>query len=194
MKLKELEKQFSQARLKAEHTIPTGPRHPWSPQLRQAQLLVMYYKLWLSQYNNHKDFHHQRQRYGLTNIQDPTNKSQAQQLLRKAQTQLKDVILHAGSIRERHLEDRADMAARSGNMTKAKAIQAIKRQEALQQMYRKIRRITKRIKNNGFTHLIVTQQEQRQIITEPQDMFHHLIARNLRHFGQDNGTPLHNIR
>ena len=51
VKLKELEQKFSQVRLKAEHTLPTGPHHPWSPQLRQAQLLVLYYKLWLSQYS-----------------------------------------------------------------------------------------------------------------------------------------------
>jgi len=132
-----LEQQFTKARLDAEKSLPKGPQHPWSPQLRQAQQSVLYYKLWVSQYTHHKDFHFHRQKYGLQNLQDPQNKTQAQHLLRQAQSHLKEVILQAGNLRERHLEERSEHAAHLGSKSKVQAIKTIKRLEALQQMYKK---------------------------------------------------------
>ena len=56
-------------------------------------------------------------------------------------------------------------------------------------MYRKIRRCTQQGASNKFTRLIVNQQQQEQIITEPEEVFQHLICRNRKHFSQAEGTP-----
>ena len=45
-----MENNFTSARLNAARQLNNRPRHPWSPKLRQAQLTVFYYKMWISQY------------------------------------------------------------------------------------------------------------------------------------------------
>ena len=56
-------------------------------------------------------------------------------------------------------------------------------------MYRKIRRLTAKGGSKRFTHLILPVQDREILINDPQDIFHHLIARNCQHFGQAEGSP-----
>jgi len=184
-----LETQFTLARLKAEKTLQRTSRHPWSPRLRQAQMLVTYYKQWVSQYKTQRNLQTNRQRLQLENIPDPKNLTQAQHYLRQAQKTLKETINHAQQLRELHLEDRAQAAQNLNNVTKTQAINQIRKVEALKNMYRRIRRLTTNGDAKRFTHLIVTTQDHDNMIQEPEEIFQHLIHRNTKHFSQANGTP-----
>jgi len=77
----------------------------------------------------------------------------------------------------------------TGNHDKAKAIQHIKRVETLKRMYAKIRALKHRKNHGQFNHLIVSNPQSEQVITNPDEMVHHLIIRNQQHFGQAQGTP-----
>jgi len=146
----ELEEQFTTARLKAEKPLKTMHRHPWSPALRNAQLTVYYYKMWVSQHRTSQDSSVQRQRLQLKQIRDPTTLKQAQHLLRQAQQHLKQVILKADTIRTAHLEERAQHAMLLGHSSKAKAILNLKRAEHLKAMYTKLRQLKTMGSTNQF--------------------------------------------
>ena len=188
-KVQLLEQQYTLARLQAEKSLQHHPQHPWSPKLRNAQLTVSYYKIWLSQFRNSLDLSSQRDRLSLQNMADPTSHTHAQHLLRKAQKQLRETITQAQDLRDIHLEDRAQVAQQTGQLSKSQAISNIKRAEKLKQMYRKIRRLTAKGGSKRFTHLILPVQDQEIMINDPQDIFHHLIVRNCHHFGQAEGSP-----
>ena len=128
--LKTLENSFAQARLAAERVLHKYSRHPWSPKMRQAQLQVLYYKLWLSQYKTGNDYTTQHNRLNLKDVHAPDSKQATQRLLRQAQNQLRQVKLQATLLREQHLEDRVLLANIQGDLRKAQAIRAIKTAEA----------------------------------------------------------------
>ena len=184
-----LERQFTTARLKAAQQLKQKSKHPWSPILRKAQHTVTYYKIWLSQFRTSQNMTQQRQRLVLGPMEDPTSHTQAQQFLRRAQKHLRDVILTSQTLRDTHLEDRAQLAQQMGQTSKAQAISNIKRAEKLRQMYRKIRRLTAKGGSKRFTHLIITENDTDVMIHEPHEIFQHLIQRNCSHFGQAEGTP-----
>ena len=94
----------------------------------------------------------------------PNNLRQAQTELRRAQKAFKEIKLKASQLRDQHLEDRLGAAQLQGEVRKAKAIATIKRLEALQMMYRKIRNITKKKSERHFSHLIVTRQGKTKLL------------------------------
>ena len=111
----------------------------------------------------------------------PTTLSQAQTLLRQAQKKYKKVKLHAIQLRDQHLEERLGLAHLQGDTKKAKAIATIKRVEAIQAMYRKIRHINKNKHTRHFSHLIVTSNGQDEVITTTTDIFDQLISVSYTH-------------
>ena len=59
----------------------------------------------------------------------------------------------------------------------------------MQQMYQKIRMLTRKGRHKHFTHLLVPHHQRDIKITNPQEIIEHLIRRNQKHFGQAHGTP-----
>ena len=189
MQLHALEEEFSTARLNAEKRISKQPHHPWSPKLKNAQLSVYYYKLWVSQFKTSHDYHQQRDRLSLPSTRTPTTHRQAQKFLREAQKHLKEVKMNAQKLRDSHLEDRIARYNLVGDEHKSKAINHIKRVETLKRTYKKIRSLKQGRSKSHFNHLIISQDNQDQVITDPDDIIKHLIDRNQKHFGQAQGTP-----
>ena len=56
-------------------------------------------------------------------------------------------------------------------------------------MYTKIRSLENRRNKSHFNHIVINQDNQDKVITDPEDIVNHLIDRNQRHFGQAEGTP-----
>ena len=75
--LKHLDEQFTQARYSAEQGLHKYSSHPWSPQLKQAQLQVYYWKLWVSQSKTKKSFKDQRSKLQLESLPTPHTQRQA---------------------------------------------------------------------------------------------------------------------
>jgi len=108
--LNSLEQSFTTAKLNAERSLHKYGRHPWSPTLRQAQLQVYFYKLWLSQFTTGNDYSNQRNKLQVTGIENPTTRTHTQTLLRQAQLNMRKVKLQATQLRDKHLEERVDFA------------------------------------------------------------------------------------
>ena len=188
-RLQKLEQSFTEARLQAERSLHKHSKHPWSPKLRQAQLKVLYYKLWLSQYRTGRDYTPHRARLPIAQLDRPQSQQETQQRLRQAQKQLREAKVQAQKLRDQHLEDRITYAQVRGDQQKATTIKAIKRAEEYQQMYSKLRALTTRKHPRAFNHLTVHQGNQQVVLTTPEDMIQHLIIRNRAHFGQAQDTP-----
>ena len=73
----QLDQQFQDARLQAERGLHKYGRHPWSPKLRQAQLQVYCWKLWVSQYKTHHNHQDQRDKLQLPQQPIPHTEIQA---------------------------------------------------------------------------------------------------------------------
>ena len=166
-----LESQFTAARLSAERSLRRPYILPWSPKLKEAQMTVFYYKLWLSQYKTNVNFQSQRDKLQLHKITEPHTIKQAQQYLRQAQKHLKETQLNADQLRDTHLEERSTRASYQGDIRKSQSIKQLRRMEQLSQMYSKIRYITKQGSSHKFTHMIINNNDEEQIITEPEDIF-----------------------
>ena len=95
-----LEEEFTKIRKKAENRLVKQYAHTWSPQLKQAQHQVYYYKLWLSEFRTGKRYDAQRDRLSIPSPTIPLNQRQAQKHLRQAQHSLKKVKLQSQQLRE----------------------------------------------------------------------------------------------
>ena len=93
--------------LKAERTVRKADRPPWSPAMKQASLLVKYYKLLRTQQCLKHDLstaiEHTLQQMD-TKPRPPTSPQELQTTLRKAKKELKRVRRDAQAHRTEHLE------------------------------------------------------------------------------------------
>ena len=178
--------------LRAERKVRQSDRPPWSPALKQASLLVKYYKLLRKQLLFQTDLstaiEHTKRQLEMTPT-EPSTKQQHQTLLRKAQKSLRKIRRDAHQHRERHLEI---LLKRYGLLDDSKMQQVIRRlirAEATKRCYKKLRWITKPPKP-GVTFVECTNQNgNTETLYDRTTVEEAILRRNRRHFNQCAGTP-----
>ena len=187
-----IDNDITTAMLKAERKVRKGDRPPWSPALKQASLLVKYYKLLRRQLILKTDMStvikHTKQQLE-TPPHEPRNRQEYQTLLRKAQKSLRKIRQKAQQHRDQHLDI---LLKRYGIMEDEKMQKIIRRliqAEATKRCYKKLKWITKppqpgvtfveRTTGDGTTETLYNRATLEQAI----------LFRNQQHFNQCKGTP-----
>ena len=141
MTLNQLDHDITKAILRAERRVRKAEQPPWSPALKQASLLVKYYKLIRQQHLLQNDMstaiYHTRDQLEVTPIV-PSNTKEQQTLLRKAQKALRKIHQDTPKHRTQHL----DTLLKKYDLLEDEKLKTIIHQlikaEATKQCYRKL--------------------------------------------------------
>ena len=113
--LDSIDQRLTSAKLQAEKECSKIPAHPWSPKLRDAQSIVRYWQLWLSEIRTTKDLSQQQARLPTLPkdavLDEAPTVATAKKQIRDAKKQVHHILDDAHNIRQQHLQERADMAA-----------------------------------------------------------------------------------
>ena len=188
----ELDQDITKAMLRAERKVRKSERPPWSPALKQASLLVKYYKLirhqQLHKTNMSATIQHVKQQLD-TVPTDPRHPQEHQTLLRKAQKALRKIRRDAQQHRDQHLEILLKRYGLLDDEHMQKTIRRLIRAEATKRCYNKLKQITKPPKP-GVTFVEQTSPDGNTVtLYDRKTLEHAILQRNQKHFNQCAGTP-----
>jgi hypothetical protein len=125
----------------------------------------------------------------------PPALAMVQKEMRRARKAIKKVLSNAKTLRQDHLEDRANIAAYDGNEDKTMAICKIMRAEEQRNSWARIRRGMGRNSKSGLSHVLVENADgTSNRISEKLQMEAAIISRNIEHFSQADGSPFTTTR
>ena len=193
------------ATIAAKH-IKAHHKYPWSPELAKAWATIHLWKTVRSQLRNpHLNIwdtiKHWQTRYDDLPQTIPATLREVNQLLREAQTKLKEIRNLADEKRQAHLDQRANLYAMLEEAGKETIIRRIRRAEDLARCYQKLKYIRQVDAPRGVTELKVPldpnmdpktcpkEEEYWRTTQVPEEITQLLITRNRHHFGQAQGTP-----
>ena len=181
---------------------------PFSDQLIQANLRFMYWSTAKMAKKTKRDMHQQLAKWAAKIKADrpdpstPCTLSTVMKELRKASKALRKVKRNAAEIRQQFLRERAEAAAIENNQPAEQALASIIRAEQSRETYAAIKRYMKNNTKQGLTHLLVPKNMEPDdypyqpeevtewtVIQDEADIGRYLRARNIKHFGQAQGTP-----
>jgi hypothetical protein len=173
----------------------------WSPVFAKAHGRVYLFKTALTKHRTKTDMSQViqeiKRRYGLTdNV--PDTEIAINQCLRQAQRHLREVRKKADELRKEFLEEKAAAYALLEATAPATVLRNMRKAEANRKMWSKLKYIRSEGKDFGIGSLEVPVEpdEEPRTCTEwrtvetPNEIEDLLLARNRKHFGQAEGTPL----
>jgi hypothetical protein len=180
--------------LYAENEVRSQDRPAWSLKLHQAHLSVVYLRIYIKALTLGHDPHRAVLPFLLSEESyDPPEVDDlpaAYTLLKDAKATLKDIRKNAKAHRESFLEARAAAAAIAQDITVEKAINMILQREGTKRAFQTLRRYLRPGANNSLTEVHVQNTDgTTTVIDEPNEMYDRIIARDLQHYHQAEGTP-----
>ena len=187
-----LDNDITKAMLQAEQKVRKATRPPWSPALKQASLLVKYYKLQRHQHLFKNDLStaiqhtlHQME----TTPKLPESTKEYQTLLRKAQKNLQKIRQNAQANRTQYLDILLQRYETLDDNKMKQVVKQIIRAEATKRCYRKLKWILKPPKP-GVTFIERTTQDgATETLYDRESIETAILKRNQQHFNQCAGTP-----
>ena len=207
-----IDRDIEQGMLAAEKKVARQERPPWSPRLIAARAKMNYFRCWLTELRNGKDYTRQRKNHWnrakeaggeieFDESSKPTSVADMRQELRKAQKAFLDVIKTAQDERMQHLGSIAKEKAK-GNPSKQKIAKIVKGMlisEKMARIHSKLKRVTKpEQRGKPIDHLLVREPNCKEtdpkkqkwiVIRLPEEIQIRTRERNIKHFAQANGTP-----
>lgn len=188
--MNKLDDDLTRTKLEADKKCEKINNTPWSPELMKAKRTKTFWQLWVSELKLNKDLSKKRKQAWAKGSTNTPSIKEAQKNLRLAQAEMRKTTKNAAKIREAHLEERAAMASMSGDMTKEQAINRIRKAEARQAIFNRLRRIMGKNNHGGVSHVLVEKASgEWEAVTEKDRINELLIDRNREHFSQADGTP-----
>jgi len=202
-----IDRDMERAAIIATKTVKSYKRFPWSPQLSKAWAVIHYYKICLSQIRRPEVnlgasiIKWRSQNPGLPD-DAPGTEAAAKQRIREAYRSLQRIRQQASEHRRQHLDHKADVYAALGDTNKERILERMRNAESLHRAFNKLRNIRNPERSTGLTSIQVPRDpsidpkqcpkdnEHWRTIRAPREVEELLIARNRKHFGQAQGTPL----
>ena len=187
-----IDKDITNAMLRAERRVRRSEKPPWSPALKQASLLVKYYKLLRQQHILKTDLstaiQHTTEQMDTTPV-TPMKPQDYQSLLRKAQKSLKKTRQMAQANRTQHLDTLLQKYELLQDDKMKMIIRRIIQAEATKRCYKKLRWLTKPPKP-GVTFVERTKEDgTMETLYDREILENAILHRNQQHFNQCAGTP-----
>ncbi len=188
-----LDRDITAACLYAERQTGSQDRAPWSPKLHQAHLLVLYWRIVVRVLKTSNDPTAHVAAI-LPQLQHPPHTHadlpDAIVQLRKASQQLRTIRVAASTLRQSHLEERAQAAAAAHNTSAEAIIKRIIQAENTSSAYRILRSYLKPGDRGNIGEIeIINDDGTTSLLEEPIQIFQKIIERDQRHYSQAEGTP-----
>jgi endonuclease/exonuclease/phosphatase family metal-dependent hydrolase len=180
--------------LHAERLARGRDRPPWSKDLHEAHLSVVYLKIAIRAMNKNTDSTEQLQAF-LQHEADYTPPTvttlpAALENLKLAKATLRAIQNNAKAFRETFLEERAAAAAAAKNITVEQAINAIIQRESTKRAFKTLRRYMRPDEFSPLTEVHIQKPDNSiEVVSEPSEMYSKIIERDLKHYNQAEGTP-----
>lgn len=191
----EIDNQFTNILIQSEQRCAMNRTTPWSPELHEAYLIQLYWKITVSSERTRKSVH-KKQTMIINTLTDPTkiwqgqhNRSSKAQLKRASKT-LKEIKANAAKLREDFLTRQYTNYYQSKDNDKAKILLAIKKNEQKQRCFKTIKTYNKPTgEMGGLSHILISNGNNNRRIHNKIEMEHVLFERNRQHFAQADCTP-----
>ena len=196
--LEQLDRDITRARLHAANKAGKAHEHHWSPILKKAKYLIIYWKLRLSALKNpHQSYASALATYRIkSGVTDELDHHPTESQLRKSiQTSAKayqKAKADAAQLRKEYLTTIAEAYAKANNTTVEAELKKLKHVEASIQQHKRIKQAYLPHPIGSISYVIKGHEDvpdQWEIIHDPQEVEKLLLDRNHNHFGQAEGTP-----
>ena len=196
--LEQLDRDITRARIQAANKAGKAHEHHWSPILKTAKYLLIYWKLRLSALKNpHQSYASAldiyRSKSGVTDELDQhPPEGQLRKLIQTSAKAYQKAQADAAQLRKEYLTTIAEAYARANNTTVEAELKQLKHIEASIQQHKRIRQAFLPHPIGSISYVIKGSEEdpnQQEIIHDPQELERLLLDRNHTHFGQAEGTP-----
>ena len=180
--------------LHAERVARGKDRPPWSKDLHEAHLSVVYLKIAIRAVNKQTDSTEQLRAF-LENEKDYTPPEittlpDALVSLKTAKSTLRAIQNNAKAFRETFLEERAAAAAAAQDITLEQAINIIIQREGTKRAFKTLRTYMRPDEFSPLTEIHIQRPDNTiEVVSEPSDMYSKIIERDRRHYNQAEGTP-----
>ncbi len=193
--LDEVDRLITATMVSTEKQMRRHHSHPWSPTLIRHIKACQYWKSWIKELRTTIDQSGQRAEILLLfedtsqfPLERPTL-AQAQREYRRSNAKLKLMFRNAEKLREQWLLDQEDVARDAGEKAKANILRNIRKAEATARSYQQLRQIVHgRTAGKLKCVLIPKEDGSFERVSKPKELIETLIARNIAHFNQAEGT------
>lgn len=174
---------------------------PWSPALLQNVHTLAYWAAWISELRTRKDLSTRRE-YRIEEItklggdltafpNEAPTLAEARQKQRQSCKALRVAKKNAKQLREDWLLEQEDISLTEGNKTRAQVLKTIRKAETMRRTHQVVRSTLSGRAGRGLSSVIITNPEtgEDETVFDPADITTNIIARNMEHFHQADGTP-----